>query len=56
MAQHLFYIFYYICLGYFVAIDISYIWFKYIKKDCRFINVGLFKYLNSPIKILKGGK
>lgn len=40
---------------YFFFIEITYIYFKYIKKDNRFNGVGLFKYLESPIKTLKGG-
>lgn len=55
MAQVLFNVFYYICFAYFIFIEISYMYFK-IKKDVRFENVGLFKYMNSPIKILKGAK
>lgn len=56
MAQHLLKIFYNLFLVYFFIIDTSYIWYRYIKKDKRFLNIGLFKYLESPIKTLKGDK
>ena len=60
MATHvlkvLFDVFYYICLGYFVFIQISYVFLKYIRKDNRFENVGFFKYFESPVKTLKGDK
>lgn len=46
----------YACLIYFVFIEISYIYLKFIKKDTRFNKIGLFRYLDSPIKILKGDK
>ncbi len=39
---------------YLLTIDLSYIYFKHIKKDIRFEKVGLFKYFDSPIKTLKG--
>ena len=55
MAQFLVTVFYYICFFYFIFIEISYIYFK-IKKDVRFENVNLFKYMNSPINTLKGAK
>lgn len=55
MAQVLFNIFYYICFAYFIFVEISFMYFK-IKKDVRFEKVGLFKYMYSPIKTLKGDK
>lgn len=48
--------FYYFCLLYFLLCELSYFYFKHIKSDSRFKNIGFFKYLNSPIKILKGSK
>lgn len=49
-------VFYYACFIYLFFIEISYFYFKIIKKDNRFVNIGLFKYLESPIKTLKGDK
>lgn len=48
--------FYYFCLIYFVFCEISYFYLKHLKDDNRLKNVGFFKYLNSPIKILKGNR
>lgn len=45
---------YYACLIYLIFIEISYTYLKHIKKDVRFENVGFFKYLESPVKTLKG--
>ena len=60
MSQHLlsviFTLVYYLFLIYLIFIEISYTYLKHIKKDCRFENVGFFKYLESPIKTLKGDK
>lgn len=47
---------YYAFLIYLVFIEISYTYLKHIKKDYRFENVGFFKYLESPVKTLKGDK
>lgn len=47
---------YYAFLIYLVFIEISYTYLKHIKKDSRFKNVGFFKYLESPVKTLKGDK
>ena len=55
MAKHIVYIFYYLCITYFIFIEFSYLYFK-IKKDKRFKDIGFFKYLNSPLQILKGEK
>ena len=49
-------VFHYACLIYLFFIEISYFYLKRIKKDYRFENVGFFKYLESPIKTLKGDK
>lgn len=46
--------FYYFSLLYFLFCELSYFYFKRIKNDNRFKNIGFFNYLNSPIKILKG--
>lgn len=48
--------FYYICLIYVLFCELTYMFFKYIRKDNRFKNIGFFKYLNEPIKVLKGDK
>lgn len=60
MAKHLITVFgtvfYYICLIYLVFIEISYTYLKHIRKDKRFENVGFFKYLESPVKTLRGDK
>lgn len=47
-------VFYYLCLIYLVFIEISYTYLKHIKKDERFEKVGFFKYLESPVKTLRG--
>ena len=47
---------YYAFFIYLVFIEISYTYLKHIKKDSRFENVGFFKYLESPVKTLKGDK
>lgn len=39
---------------YLMFIEITYLYFKYKKNDERFEKVGLFKYLECPIKTLKG--
>lgn len=44
----------YLFMCYLIFIEISYIYLKDIKKDKRFEKVGFFKYLESPIKTLKG--
>ena len=41
-------------IAYLWFIDLSYIYFKTIKKDGRFEDVGLFKYIENPIKTLRG--
>lgn len=60
MSQHLVNVLltvcYYCFLIYLVFIEVSYFYFKNIKKDNRFENVGFFKYFESPVKTLKGGK
>lgn len=60
MSQHLlsviFTLSYYAFLIYLVFIEISYTYLKHIKKDNRFENVGFLKYLESPVKTLKGDK
>lgn len=50
----LFKIIVYLFYFYLCFIELSYCYFKYIKKDKRFENVGLFKYFDSPVKVLKG--
>lgn len=47
---------YYAFIIYFLFIEISYFYLKRIKKDYRFEKIGFFKYLESPIKTLKGAK
>lgn len=47
---------YYVFIIYFLFIEISYFYLKRIKKDYRFEKIGFFKYLESPIKTLKGAK
>ena len=54
MSKHLLDILVYLLDIYLIFIDISYIYFKSIKKDIRFEKVGLFKYFECPIKTLKG--
>ena len=39
---------------YMLFIEITYTYFKHIKNDCRFKNIGIFKYFESPIKTLRG--
>lgn len=60
MSQHFFNVicttFYYACLFYLIFIEISYTYLKHIKKDIRFEEIGFFKYLESPVKTLKGDK
>lgn len=56
MFKYFFSTFYYIGLIYLVFIEISYTYLKFIKKDKRFEKIGLFKYLESPIKTLRGDK
>lgn len=54
MFKYFFTVFYYICLIYLVFIEISYTYFKHIKQDKRFKNIGFFKYIESPVKTLRG--
>lgn len=58
MSQHLLSVLgtvlYYFFIVYLIFIEVSYFYFKRIKKDSRFANVGFFKYLESPVKTLKG--
>lgn len=60
MSQHFFSVIctvgYYAFLIYFIFIQFSYIYLKHIKKDSRFEKIGFFKYLENPIKTLKGDK
>lgn len=55
MFEKIINIMYLLSLIYFFYCEISYFFYK-IKKDVRFKDVGFFKYLGSPIKILKGDK
>lgn len=55
MAKHVFDIFSTLCVYYFIFAEISYFYFK-LRKDKRFENVKFFKYLSSPIEILRGKK
>lgn len=55
MAKHVFDIFSTLCIYYFIFVEISYFYFK-LRKDKRFENVKFFKYLSSPIEILRGKK
>lgn len=41
---------------YFLFIEITYFYFKRIKNDIRFKDIGFFKYLENPIKTLRGTK
>lgn len=54
MAKHLIQILIYLFYIYLAFIEISFFYFKTIKKDIRFEKVGLFKYFESPIKTLRG--
>lgn len=54
MAKFLMHILVYLFYIYLAFIEISFFYFKTIKKDIRFEKVGLFKYLECPIKTLKG--
>ena len=54
MAKYLIHILVYLFYIYLVFIEISFFYFKTIKKDIRFEKVGFFKYLECPIKTLKG--
>lgn len=54
MSKHSMQIFIYLFYIYLAFIELSYIYFKTIKKDIRFEKVGLFKYFECPIKTLKG--
>lgn len=56
MLKTLFYIFYYICIIYFLVYEFSYIYLKFIKKDIRLKDIHLFNYLMNTNKILKGDK
>ena len=56
MLKYLMQILVYMFYIYLAFIEISYFYFKTIKKDKRFEKVGFFKYFESPIKTLKGGK
>lgn len=47
---------YQLCLLYFIFIEVTYFYFKRIKKDIRFLGVGFFKYLENPIRTLRGQK
>ena len=54
MAKHLLDIVTIIFSWYLIFIEISYFYFKYTKKDSRFLNVSMWKYLENPIKTFKG--
>lgn len=54
MSKHLLDIVTLIFSCYLIFIEISYIYFKYSKKDVRFLNVSMWKYLECPIKTFKG--
>lgn len=54
MAKHLLDIVTIIFSWYLIIIEISYFYLKYAKKDIRFLNISMWKYLESPIKTLKG--
>lgn len=46
----------YIFLIYVFICELIYFIMKYIKKDARFEKVSFFRFLESPIKTLKGDK
>lgn len=54
MAKYLMQILIYLFYIYLAFIEISYFYFKTIKKDIRFEKVGFFKYLECPVKTLRG--
>lgn len=54
MAKYLMHILVYLFYIYLVFIEFSYFYFKTIKKDIRFKKVGLLKYLECPVKTLRG--
>lgn len=54
MSKHLMQILVYLFNIYMIFIELSYIYFKSIKKDFRFEKVKFFKYFECPIKTLKG--
>ena len=56
MAEHLMNILYIISIIFFAYYGISYIYYKYIRKDIRFIGVDIFNYVLNTDKIMKGGK
>lgn len=53
MFRILFSIFYWICFIYFIFCECTYMYFR-LRKDERFKNIGFFKYIEKPIKTLKG--
>lgn len=54
MSKHLFDIMVMCFYIYLFFIELSYFYFKTIKKDNRFEKVGFFKYFECPVKTLKG--
>lgn len=54
MAKHLFDIMVFCFYIYLFVIELSYFYFKTLKKDERFEKVGFLKYFESPVKTLKG--
>lgn len=54
MSKHLMQILVYLFYIYMAFIELSYIYFKTIKKDVRFDKVKFFKYFECPVKTLKG--
>lgn len=44
----------YVFLIYFFICELTYFIMKYIKKDNRFKKVSFFRFLESPMKTLKG--
>ena len=39
---------------YLYCVEVCYLIMKYIKKDLRFQNISLFKFIESPVKTFKG--
>lgn len=54
MAKHFLDVFTLLGTIYLLYIELTFIYYKIIKKDSRFEKVGFFKYAQEPIKTLKG--
>lgn len=54
MIKHFLDIIVYLGTWYIFLIDVTYVIFKYIKRDTRFTFVSLWKYLQYPIKTFRG--